>query len=276
MFQSTLFGTVSLEQLAFSSVVVGAAIDSINPCAFGVLIFLMTYLLQVFDDANMMLLGGLLYTLTVFITYFLAGVGLLQVVQSPTVSYWFYWIATFVAFGAAAFELKDYVWYGKGVSMEMLGGSTIKRMAEGLEETATEHPWTALSLTVPIGFAAAAFELPCTGQVYLAILSLIDAAAVTTWVPWLVLYNVIFVAPLLVITALLYWGTASDRLERWRKRNRRYMRLAAGLFLYIVGAVLLWFTHRQFPTQSSLEVMTFLLVASQVAIFTYITLRVNE
>jgi cytochrome c biogenesis protein CcdA len=276
-FTLPFIGAVTYSELALPAVILGALIDSINPCAFGVLIFLMTYLMKVFDDKHMMLVGGLLYTGTVFVTYFIAGLGLLSAVQSPTVSYWFYWIATFVAFTAAAFEIKDYFWYGKGVSMEMVGAKRLKQWMESIHTVAEERPKTALFMTVPIGFAAAAFELPCTGQVYLAILSMIHASSVpaTTWVPWLALYNLIFVAPLLIITALLYWGTSSDAIESWRRENRKYMRLAAGVFLYAVGAILLYFTFRQFPAQPSLRLVAFILLMSQLSIFAYIYRKIR-
>ncbi|MDY6769431.1 MAG: hypothetical protein SVU88_00495 [Candidatus Nanohaloarchaea archaeon] len=278
-FTLPVIGTVAFQQLALPAVVLGAAIDSVNPCAFGVLIFLMAYLTKVFDRKRTVLLGGLLYTSAVYITYFIAGLGLLSAVQNPAISYWFYWVATFVAFSAAAFEIKDFFWYGKGVSMDMsvIPGSSdrIKLWADKLEQTAQSSPRTALAMTLPIGFGAAAFELPCTGQVYLAILGLISASGVgpATWVPWLALYNLVFVSPLLIITGLMYVGMSSDRLEQWRKKNRRYMRLVAGLFLYGLGAFLLWFTFRQFPTQPTLRPLGFVLFASQVIIVGYVIYR---
>ncbi len=278
-FTLPILGTLAFQELALPAVVLGAAIDSVNPCAFGVLIFLMTYLTKVFDRKSTVLIGGLLYTSAVYITYFLAGLGLLSAVQNPAISYWFYWVATFVAFSAAAFEIKDFFWYGRGVSMDMsiIPGSAdrIKMWTQKMQKISKERPRTALAMTLPIGFGAAAFELPCTGQVYFAILGLINAsgAGPETWVPWLLLYNFIFVAPLLVITALMYVGMSSDRLERWRKKNRRYMRLLMGLFLYTLGAFLLYFTFNQFPVKvaaTSGRVATFLLFASQISIVGYV------
>lgn len=278
-FAVPLLGTVAFDQLALPAVVLGAAIDSVNPCAFGVLIFLMAYLTKVFDRKSTVLIGGLLYTAAVYITYFLAGLGLLSAVQNPSASYWFYWVATFVAFSAAAFEIKDFFWYGRGVSLDMsvIPGSAdrIKMWTSKIESTAESNPRMALAMTLPIGFGAAAFELPCTGQVYLAILGLINASGVGigTWLPWLALYNFIFVLPLIIITLLMYFGMSSDRLETWRKKNRRYMRLGAGLFLYALGAFLLWFTFRQFPNQPTLRPVAFVLFASQVAIIGYVIYR---
>lgn len=272
-------GEIAFNQLALPAVIAGAAIDSINPCAFGVLIFLMTYLTKVFDDKKRVLIGGILYTSAVYVTYFLAGLGLLSAVQNQQVSYWFYWIATFVAFSAAAFEIKDFFWYGRGVSLDMsvIPGSAdrIKMWTQKMQGMSKDNPRTALAMTIPIGFGAAAFELPCTGQVYLAILGLINASGVgiSTWLPWLLLYNLIFVAPLLVITGLMYAGMSSDRMEKWRKKNRRYMRLIAGLFLYSLGIFLLWFTFDQFSGQPSIRPVAFALYASQVTIISYVVYK---
>ncbi|MDY6770407.1 MAG: hypothetical protein SV186_00450 [Candidatus Nanohaloarchaea archaeon] len=332
-FTLPVLGEMAFQNLTLPAVVIGGLIDSVNPCAMGVLIFLMTYLTKVFDDRSHALIGGLLYTTAVYITYLLSGIGLMAALKqtAPIVflgiaaagfilflllnkvysdgshwvastvkyfgaaiggfavllaiiasvpqevaSYWFYWVATFIAFSAAAFEIKDFFWYGKGVSMDMsiIPGASerIKMWTNRMEETSASDARLALLLTIPIGFGAAAFELPCTGQVYLAILGMINASGVpiATWVPLLLLYNLIFVAPLLIITALMYVGMSSERLESWRKENRRFMRLGIGLFLYALGGFLLWFTVNQFPNQPTLEPMGFLLFASQVSIIGYI------
>ncbi len=324
-FTIPFLGTYAFQQLTLPAVIIGGLIDSVNPCAMGVLIFLMTYLTKVFDSRTRALLGGLLYTSAVYVTYLLSGIGLMAALKStspflflalgggfivaglaakhwndaagyllfgvsvfvfllaliaavPTkiASYWFYWAATFVAFSAAAFEIKDFFWYGRGVSMDMsvIPGASdrIKMWTNSMKDVSSENATVAMLLTLPIGFGAAAFELPCTGQVYLAILGMINASGVSasTWVPWLLLYNLIFVAPLLVITALMYFGMSSERLEEWRKSNRRYMRLGIGLFLYALGAFLLFFTFSQFPEQSTLQPMAFLLYVSQLTILEYI------
>ena len=53
-------------------IIIGAALlDSINPCVFGVLIFLIAFMTKVFKSPTRMLLGGLFYTAVVYISYFL-------------------------------------------------------------------------------------------------------------------------------------------------------------------------------------------------------------
>jgi cytochrome c biogenesis protein CcdA len=63
-------------------IIIGAAvIDSINPCAFGVLIFLLSYLAHSVKTKTRMLTQGLVYVLGVFITYLVAGLILLPIIQ---------------------------------------------------------------------------------------------------------------------------------------------------------------------------------------------------
>ncbi len=263
---------VDLSQLTVPAIIVGAVIDSINPCAIGVLIFLMAYLLKVFKQKKMLLLGGALYISSVYITYFLAGIGLLAAVQNVTIAYYFYWLATFIAFGAGSFEIKDFMWYGRGFSLQLFPGSAqrLNTWVNKIQDLSRRSPKLALVMTLPIGFGAAAFELPCTGQVYLAILALMRSAAVVDWLPLLLLYNFIFVLPLIIITALMLVGISSRTLEKWRKKNRRYMRLFVGVFLYALGGLLLWYIYNEFTYGTFIRPLTFLLYASQVAIIAYV------
>ncbi|MBU5537379.1 MAG: hypothetical protein QW818_02255 [Candidatus Aenigmatarchaeota archaeon] len=263
---------VNIERLTIPTIVVGAFIDSINPCAIGVLIFLIAYLMKVFKSRKMLLLGGGLYITAVYVTYFLAGIGLLTAIQNVTIAYYFYWLATFIAFSAAAFEIKDFFWYGRGFSLQLFpgGAQRLTILANKLENISKKTPQLALLMTLPIGFAASAFELPCTGQVYLTILALVRSAAVSQWLPLLLFYNFIFVLPLIVITGLMFIGISSHILEKWRKKNRRYMRLLVGLFLYSLGGLLLWYIYNEFTYGAFIRPLTFLLYASQVSIIAYV------
>ena len=63
-------------------VLIGAAVlDSINPCAIGVLVFLLAYVTKVAKTNNDILKHGLIYLFAVFMTYLLAGILLLPIIQ---------------------------------------------------------------------------------------------------------------------------------------------------------------------------------------------------
>lgn len=263
---------INFATLTFPAIILGAIIDSINPCAIGVLIFLMAYLLKVFKTAKTMLVGAFLYIFAVYVTYFLAGMGLLTAIQNVILAYWFYWLATFIAFSAGTFEIKDFFWYGKGFTLQLFpsGAQRVKSWANFLKRQGKKSPKLALFMTIPIGFGAAAVELPCTGQVYFAILALLRTTPPSIWLPYLLLYNLIFVAPLIIITIIMVMGVSNRRMEKWRKKHRRYMRLGTGLFLYTLGSLLLWYIYNELSYGPAINIMTFLLFASQIIFIGYV------
>src|SRR3990167_615018 len=109
-----------MENLTIPIVIAAAVVDSINPCVFGVLIFLIAFMTKMFKSANKMLLFGLLYSAVVYTTYLLLGFGILKVAIGTGFATFFYWLAALIAIGAGLFEIKDYFWYGKGFSLQIV------------------------------------------------------------------------------------------------------------------------------------------------------------
>lgn len=224
-------------------IIIGAALlDSINPCVFGVLIFLITYLMNVYKNPNRMLLAGSVYVIVVYVTYFAIGLGIVQAAGSAGLTNAFYWFAAIIAIIAGLLELKDFFWYGRGFSLQMLPGADkrIKLYTAKIGEMEKRHPLLGLLVTAFLAVFVVLVELPCTGAPYLAILALISEGAFAQAVPLLALYNLVFIAPLLVIIALAYFGKSSSAMEDWRKKNRKLMRLAVGVFLIGLGLYMIY------------------------------------
>jgi cytochrome c biogenesis protein CcdA len=103
-----------------------AAVDSINPCAIGVILFLSSVLLRVSDEKRTLLVLGGVYIATVYVVYMLSGLGLVWF-QSALISRGYAEIVGIVVgvlvIGFGLFELKNFFWYGKGMSPEMSSGS---------------------------------------------------------------------------------------------------------------------------------------------------------
>ena len=229
-------------ELTLGIIIVAALVDSINPCVFGVLIFLIAFMTKLFKSANKMLLGGLLYSAVVYITYLLLGFGILKVALSTGIATTFYWIAALIAIVAGLLEIKDYFWYGKGFSLQIIpgGAKRIEYYTNKIAGMEKRHPALLYLMTAALGVLVVMVELPCTGAPYLAILGLLSKGLFATAVPLLLLYNFVFVLPLFIIIGIAYFGTASDRLESWRKEHRGLMRLCIGLFLLALGLYMIY------------------------------------
>src|SRR3989344_465233 len=231
-----------VEQLTLGIIIAAALADSISPCLFGVLIFLLAYMTRVFKNTARMLLAGLIYITFVYITYFLMGIGIFTLAYTAGFAKPFYWFAASVAIIAGLFEVKDYFWYGKGFSLQMIPGAAerIKKYSIAMERMETKHPALSLAVAAFLGIFVVFVELPCTGAPYLAILGMLTKGQYGEGIPLLLLYNLVFILPLIVIVGFVYFGYTSKMLEKWRKEHRGLMRLMIGLFLLALGAYMIW------------------------------------
>lgn len=230
------------QELTLPLVIVAAVVDSINPCVFGVLIFLIAFMTKVFKSPNKMILGGLLYSAVVYATYLLLGFGILKLALNANIATAFYWVAALVAIFAGLLEIKDYFWYGKGPTLQIIpgGAERIKLYTSKIEKMEQSHPALLFLMTAALGVLVVLVELPCTGAPYLAILGLLSKGAFAAAVPMLLLYNFIFIIPLFIIIGIAYFGASSETLEAWRKEHRGLMRLGIGLFLLLLGFYMIY------------------------------------
>ena len=214
------------------AILISAAVDSINPCAIGVLILLVSNMVAT-KGKNLMLRMGFIYIAAVYVTYFLAGVGLTLFFHAIPISIAEY-VSVIVGFIVVIFgliELKDFFWYGEGVSLAIPSG-----YAKRLHKYATKMTYPSL---IFMGVFAAGVELPCTGGPYLAITLLLSQNFNFTAFLLLILYNIIFVAPLLIILFMVYMGTKIQHIKMWKHNNRGYMRLFTGVVMILLGWLLM-------------------------------------
>lgn len=215
-----------------SAVVITALIDSINPCAIGVLILLISVMLA-FKTKKEMLYYGFMYILAVFIAYLLAGIGVLYFLSTLPLyvsEYISIAVGTLIV-AAGLIEIKDFFWYGKGITLA-IPPEKAKRIHELTKR-----------ITLPgvlfLGAFVAAVELPCTGAPYLAILALLSQNFDMAAVLMLILYNIIFVAPLVMILIMVNFGFKLQNIKKWKHINRHYIRLATGVTLILLGWLLM-------------------------------------
>ncbi|MEK6943507.1 MAG: GAP family protein [Nanoarchaeota archaeon] len=217
---------------ALTTVITTALIDSINPCAIGVLILLVS-VLMVYKSKKDMLFYGMVYIFCVFLTYLLAGLGILYFLSKVPlfISEYISIIVGSVVVIAGLIEIKDFFWYGQGITL-----SIPPEKAKKINEMTKKFTLPAM---IVLGVFVAGVELPCTGGPYLAILVFFSQNFDFTSFMLLVLYNIIFVMPLIVILLMVFFGYKIQNLKRWKQSNRTYMRLAAGIVLILLGWLLI-------------------------------------
>ena len=215
------------------TIIITGLIDSINPCAIGVLILLLSTLVVIGKSKQKILVLGLTYIGAVYTVYFLAGLGLTMFLHSiPLVltQYISITVGMFVVAGGII-EIKDFFWYGKGFSLAISPAH-----AKKIHQLSKKITFPSLLF---LGAFVAAVELPCTGGPYLAITLILSQNFNLTAVLLLAFYNVLFVLPLIVILLLVYFGTKIHKIKMWKHANKHFMRLAIGIILVYLGWLLI-------------------------------------
>jgi len=215
-------------------VVTSAAIDAINPCAIGVLILMITVVLGSGKSIKRLLLLGSAYILAIFVTYLLAGLGLVYFFSTiPIVIAEYLSIAVgLLVILAGLVEIKEFFWYGKGFSLQIP-----HRFAVKIQEWSTTK--TSVAGVMLLGAFVAGVELPCTGAPYLAIITVLRVDFNAVAFALMVLYNIIFVSPLVVILGLVAGGAKISTVQKWKEESKGVMRLGIGLLLVALGWILM-------------------------------------
>jgi len=216
-------------------VVFAALVDSTNPCGLSVLVFLLISMSAAGSRKRTLLVGGV-YIAAMFLFHFLVGIGL---------------FSAFTLSGLA----KPFSIIG-GVIALILGIVTLADVLRNKETFLLSIPESHKGLlgkyirkaTVPaafiLGILAGILGFSCTGGIYISILALMGRdMTVMSGLPYLVLYNLVFILPLLLVTLLFAFGISPDRAERWRTEHKRKVRVIIGVILVALGLVILlgWF-----------------------------------
>lgn len=213
-------------------VIVSALADSINPCAIGVIIILISSIIAT-KNRKYALVAGIIYIAVIFIVYFLLGLGFIYLTRNIQIPRLFFIILGAILIILGLFSAKDFYWYGKGFSLGI--PSPIKQIIEK-----NIYKATIISILI-IGVLISIFEATCSGAVYFGILSIISKTGMTlNSLLILLLYNFIFILPLLIILLVFYFGIPARKVQRlFIQKNRRIYRLVLGLMLIMLGAYLI-------------------------------------
>ena len=217
------------ERRAFFGIMLPAAIsDSINPCAFTVMLLLLTSILAKSKSRKKAIFSWLLFSLAIFLSYYLMWLwffSALATAKSVTVIkivFWSLWILVWLA------NLKDFFRYGKWFVMEV-PFSRRPKLKSIIDKVSS-----------PIGaflvwFLVSLFLLPCSSGPYITILGYLASKSKDLhlrWYIYLTVYNLIFIVPMVLITLLIWFGLKSvEQLAKLKTKNTKLIHLIVGLLM---------------------------------------------
>jgi len=231
---SALLASDSVGGLVPYLVVISALVDSLNPCAISVLLLTIAFLFNLGRSRRQVLLIGGLYVLAIYLTYLLIGLGITQVLSLFGVPHFMAKIGATIVILWALIDLIGEFYPAFPIKLKIPQGAH-RRLALLIEKGTAP---TAFVLGVLVGLT----EFPCTGGPYLFILGLLhDQTTFLSGFWYLVLYNLVFVAPLLVILVMASDCRLLSNVENWKKSNNHVFRLTMGVIMLILGLVIFLF-----------------------------------
>jgi cytochrome c biogenesis protein CcdA/glutaredoxin len=218
-------------QLSLPLVIFAAIVDSANPCGLSVLVFLLIPMAAAGSRRRILLVGGA-YITAMFLFHLLVGIGLFSVFSLSGFSRTFALIGGAVALLLGIITIAD-VLRNKETFILSIPESQKGRLGNYIRIAS-------LPAAFVLGLLAGILGFSCTGGIYISILGLMGMEmTVMAGLPWLVLYNIVYILPLILITLLVAYGISMERADSMKAEYKRTIRMIIGVILVVLGAVIL-------------------------------------
>jgi len=232
-----LLGEVNPQALSLPAItLILAGLDSFNPCAFFILLFLLSLMVHARSRPRMIAIGGTFVILSGVI-YFLFMAAWLNVFMFVGQMHWVTLVAGLLAILIALINIKDYFWFRKGVSLGIPDQAKPQLFQRMRKLVNTDYLPAMMAGTVVLAVTVNLYELLCTAglpMVFTRILTLNDLTQ-GSYYAYLGLYNLIYVIPLLVIVVVFAFTLGRHKLS---EREGRNLKLLSGLMMLQLGLVL--------------------------------------
>jgi cytochrome c biogenesis protein CcdA len=211
-------------------IAVAALIDSINPCAFSVLLLTIAFLLSIGKLRSSVLSIGLAYIFGIFVVYLVIGLGLLQTLHIFDTPHFMAKAGAtlLVALGLINILNEQFPKFPLRLAIPHVAHHRIAVLMEK----------ASVPTAVVLGGLVGLCEFPCTGGPYLMVLGLLhDHATYYSGVGYLMLYNLIFILPLVLILLIASDRSLLARVQAWQQSERKAMRWGGGIAMIALGAI---------------------------------------
>lgn len=226
-------------ELTLGKIVSLAIVDAINPCALAVLTLMLIAIMSYNPKKKYkVLLAGLAFSFSIYVMYLLYGliiVKFFQIVSQLVIAkLYIYKALAIFAIILGLFNIKDAIYYKPGGllrEMPMSWRPKVKKIISGI---------TSPTGAILVGFFVTVFLLPCTMGPYVIVGGILSTLEFIKTLPWLLLYNFIFIFPMLAITFGIYIGyTTIEKVSGWKEKNIRYLHAIAGTIMFILGVLMI-------------------------------------
>lgn len=223
--------------VSFPLITIAGLVDGINPCAIGMMVMLLGYLLvfgqgQKKEIEKRVLLIGLIYILTVFLTYLTVGLLFYSSISALHLDVLRSWVNPALGWAllvAGAIQIKDFFKPEWPIHLRIPTASKEKLMP--LIEKAS------VPATIVLGVLVTLLETPCSLPIYVGTATILaqSGLAIPFIVGYFFYYNFLFVLPLIVVLVFVWRAKKVMHMKEWEHKAEKWMKLAIGIVLAIMG-----------------------------------------
>lgn len=226
-----LWNISSQGKLLFPLVAISALIDSINPCAFSILLLTIAFLFSIGKLRSGILKIGGIYIFGIFLVYILIGLGILQTLHIFNTPNFMGKLGAVLMITLGSINILNDLFPSFPIKLKIPSVSHHK-IANLMEKA-----------TIPTAFFMGMFvglcEFPCTGGPYLMVLGLLhDKATYWNGAAYLLLYNIIFISPLAVILLIASDVSLLEKVKAWKSKKLGRSRLIGGIIMIALGLII--------------------------------------
>ena len=215
-------------------VAVTGFLDGIHPCAIAILIFFVAFLIAMQKSFKNIFLLGLVYIFVIYLTYLAVGVGFLSGIVLFGRHHFFAELGSWLLIIMGVINIKDYFFPELPIHLRMpkVSGKKVKFLLKR----------ATLPAIILAAFLVGLCSVPCSGGIYAAVTALL--ASKTTYISgllYLMLYNLMFVMPLLILLIFAANPITLAKIAGFRKKNERLEKLVMGIMMLALGIIILTF-----------------------------------
>ena len=234
-----ILGTLSIKDYSLPAyTIILAALDAFNPCAFFVLLFLLSLLVHAKNRNRMLIVGGV-FVLFSGLMYFLFMTAWLNVFLLMGSINAITMVAGLLAITFALINIKDYFWFKKGISLSIPESAKPSLYQRTRKLVSTGKLTTMISATIGLATFANLYEFLCTAgfpMVFTRILTLEELPTLTYYL-YLLLYNIVYIIPLLIIVIAFSMAFGVKKLQQ---EQGKQLKLLSGFMMLLLGMVLVF------------------------------------
>ena len=228
------------------TIIIAGLIDGINPCAFTTILFFISFLTLIHRKKKEILFTGIGFTLGIFISYVAIGLGLIVLIKDimfldiiskiiylgmaalvlvfAFLSFYDYFKFKQKKYEEAKLQLPNYL---KKITHKII------RKGKNVKNVALYAFFTGILISI--------VEFACTGQVYLPTITFVLKVPDMRFraLLFLIIYNIFFIIPLIIVFILAYFGFSSEKFNNIYTKMGPSVKIATGIFFIILAGFLI-------------------------------------